>query len=400
MTQPQLPGPDPAASRAGSPSAVPGAPAAEPPPDPTGEQTGGDPSAPPRRTGRPRPVWRTFRRHKPAVAGAVITLFLLFVVLFAEFLAPFGTGRLNADYTYAPPQTLRVSLSEGLYVHGYAFEQDENLRIHYSIDESERIPVRLFAKGESYRLLGVIPTDRHLIGPVNPDDPMYLLGSDRVGRDQLSRLIHATRISLSVGLVGVALAFVLGVVLGGISGYLGGRVDTLIQRFIEFVMAVPTLPLWLGMTAAIPVDIGPVRRYFLISVILSLLAWTTLAREVRGRFLMLRHEDFVTAARLDGASGGRIVFRHMLPSFTSHLIAALTLSIPGVILAETALSWLGLGMRPPVVSLGVLLNDATSVRVIDQAPWLLLPGLLVVVIVLALNFVGDGLRDAADPYRR
>ncbi|MDB1090058.1 ABC transporter permease [Streptomyces sp. ACA25] len=346
-----------------------------------------------------RLVWRSFRRHKLAMAGAAATLLFILVVVFAEFLAPFSTGRLNSEYTYAPPQTPRFSVSDGLYVYGYSFEQDEDLRIRYEENRDDKIPLTFFAKGEPYKLLGVIPSERHLIGPSDPDAPMYLLGSDRVGRDQLSRLIHATRVSLSVGLVGVAFAFMLGVVLGGISGYFSGRVDTLIQRFVEFVMAVPTLPLWLGMTAAIPVDIGPVKRYFLISVILSLLAWTSLAREVRGRFLMLRQEDFVTSAWLDGASRKRVMFRHMLPSFTSHLIAALTLSIPGVILAETALSWLGLGMRPPVVSLGVLLNDATSVRVIDQAPWLLLPGALVVVVVLALNFVGDGLRDAADPYR-
>ncbi|WP_165986622.1 ABC transporter permease [Streptomyces sp. YIM 98790] len=346
-----------------------------------------------------RLVWWSFRRHKLAMAGAVVTLFFLFVVVFAEFLAPFSTSRLDSDYTYAPPQIPKFSFSEGLYVEGYAWEQDEDLRIRYTPDPEQKVPLQFFAKGEEYELFGVIPMDRHLLGPSDPDTMVYLLGSDRVGRDQLSRLVHATRISLSVGLVGVVLAFGLGVVLGGISGYFGGRTDTVIQRFIEFVMAVPTLPLWLGMTAAIPVEVGPVRRYFLISLILSLLAWTTLAREVRGRFLMLRQEDFVTSAWLDGASRKRVMFRHMLPSFTSHLIAALTLSIPGVILAETALSWLGLGMRPPVVSLGVLMNDATSVRVIDQAPWLLLPGLVVVVVVLALNFVGDGLRDAADPYR-
>lgn len=354
-----------------------------------------------------RLVWWGFRKHKLAMIGAVVTLLFFLVALLAEFLAPFTTSHLNERYTYAPPQRLHfIDRAEdggwqfGLYVYGYSDYQDpESLRITYTVDESQKIPVRLFAKGEEYELLGLIPWDRHLIGPVDPEAPMYLLGSDRIGRDQLSRLIYATRISMTVGIIGVLLAFVLGITLGGISGYFGGRVDNFIQRMIEFVMAVPTLPLWLGLTAAIPVTIGPVKRYFLISVILAILAWTTLAREVRGRFLALREEDFVTSAWLDGSSRWRVMFRHMLPSTTSHLIAALTLSIPGVILAETALSWLGVGLQAPVVSWGVLLIDAQSIRVISQAPWLLAPGAAVVIVVLALNFVGDGLRDAADPYK-
>lgn len=354
-----------------------------------------------------RLVWWSFRKHKLAMAGAVVTLLFFLVALLAEFLAPFTPNHLNERYTYAPPQRLHVvdrtedgGWQFGLYVYGYSDYQDpESLRITYTVDESQKIPVRLFAKGDEYKLLGLIPWDRHLIGPVEPGAPMYLLGSDRIGRDQLSRLIYATRISMTVGIIGVLLAFALGITLGGISGYFGGWVDTIIQRMIEFIMAVPTLPLWLGLTAAIPVTIGPVKRYFLISVILAVLAWTTLAREVRGRFLALREEDFVTSAWLDGSSRWRVMFRHMLPSTTSHLIAALTLSIPGVILAETALSWLGVGLQAPVVSWGVLLIDAQSIRVISHAPWLLAPGVAVVVVVLALNFVGDGLRDAADPYK-
>lgn len=349
-----------------------------------------------------RLVWLAFRRHKLAVVSAIILLLFVVLMIFAEFLAPFTNQRLLTDYTYAPPQQLHF-WDDGpeLYVYGYTWEQDpDSLRITYTTDETQKVPLRLFAEGEDYRLFGLIPWDRHLIGPVDQNAPMYLMGSDSLGRDLLSQMIHATRISLSVGVVGVLLAFVLGVVLGGVSGYFGGRTDTLIQRVVELAQAVPALPLYLGLAAALPVTMSPVLRYFLISIILATLAWSGLAREVRGRFLMLREEEFVTSARLDGSSQSRVMFRHMLPSFTSHLIAALTLSIPGVILAETALSWLGLGLQRPVVSWGVLLEEATSIRVVAQAPWLLIPGALVVITVLAMNFVGDGLRDAADPYRR
>lgn len=228
--------------------------------------------------------------------------------------------------------------------------------------------------------------------------PFYLLGGDGQGRDLLSRIIYAARISLSIGLVGVTLSLVLGVVLGGVSGYFGGKIDVLIQRLIEFIMSVPALPLWMGLGAAVPSDWGVLKTYFAITIILSLIAWTGLARVVRGRFLQLRSEDYVLAAELDGARKPRVIFRHMLPAFTSHIIAVITLAIPGMILAETALSFLGLGIQAPAVSWGSLLNDAQSIRIISEAPWLLLPGAAVVIAVITLNFVGDGLRDAADPY--
>jgi peptide/nickel transport system permease protein len=382
-------------------------PSTDGPADGTGSVSGSSPVSKAPTARQSRLVWLAFRRHKLAVVSLVVMVIYLLVVAFAEFLAPFSTSKLHEQYPYAPPQRLHVidrteagGWEYGLYVYGYRDVQDPvSLRITYTVDESQKLPVRLFARGERYKLIGLIPTDRHLIGPADPRTPMYLIGSDAIGRDLLSRLLYATRISMTVGIVGVVLAFVLGVVLGGISGYFGGWVDNVIQRFIEFVMSIPTLPLWVALTAAIPVSVGPVNRYFLISVILAIIAWTTLAREVRGRFLMLREEDFVTSAWLDGSSRRRVMFRHMLPSFTSHLIAALTLSIPGVILAETALSWLGVGLQAPVVSWGVLLIDAQSVSAISSAPWTLLPGAVVVVAVLALNFVGDGLRDAADPYR-
>lgn len=353
-------------------------------------------------------VWWSFRRHRLAMAGLVVTVVFYTVALFADFLAPYPADHFDPDYTYAPPQQLHVvdmsgdGWDWGPYVHGYTLHQDpQTLALSFEVDESQRSHIGFFVRGYPYRLLGLFEIDWHLFGPADPDGPpVYLLGADRLGRDLLSRVIHGTRVSMSIGLVGVAVAFVLGIILGGISGYLGGWVDTVIQRMVEFFLSLPTLPLWLGLAAAIPRGWGPLTRYFAITVVLAMIAWTALAREVRGRFLALREEDFVTAAVLDGAGRPRIIFGHMLPSFTSHLIATLTLAIPAMILAETALSFLGLGLQAPVVSWGVLLQEAQNVRVIADAPWLLLPGVAVVTAVLALNFLGDGLRDAADPYRR
>lgn len=351
-------------------------------------------------------VWWRFRRHRLAMVGAGFTLLLILVALFAEFLAPTTTGAFNAAYTYAPPQRLHWAdlsadgIDLGPYVHGYRSSIDpETLERTFVVDESARIGVGLFVKGEPYRLWGLIPTDRHLLGPTTAGAPMYLLGADRNGRDVLSRIIYGARVSASIGLVGVALSFALGITLGGISGYFGGAADTAIQRTIELLMSIPTIPLWLGLAAAVPPGWGPLKSYFAITTILSVIGWTDLARVVRGRFLSLREEDFVRAALLDGCSRPRIIFRHMLPSFASHVIASLTLAIPYVILAETALSFLGLGLQPPVVSWGVLLQEAQNIRSIATAPWLLTPGIAVTLTVLALNFVGDGLRDSADPYR-
>jgi peptide/nickel transport system permease protein len=349
-------------------------------------------------------VWWGFKRHRLAMVGMVVTGLIYLLAIFAEFLAPYSSGHYNPDYAYAPPQKLHVldGGDLGLYVYGYKSKQDpETLELTWTTDESKKVPVSFFAKGEEYKMFGLIPGDRHLIGATDSTKarPMYLLGADRNGHDLLSRIIHGARVSMSIGLVGVAVAFVLGIVLGGVSGFFGGIVDTVIQRGVEFFMSIPTLPLWLGLAAAVPPGWGPLKRYFAVTVILSMIAWTHLARVVRSRFLSLREEDFVTAAQVDGASQPRIIFRHMLPSFSSYLIASLTLSIPGMILAETSLSFLGLGLQAPVVSWGVLLQEAQNIRAVATAPWLLLPGLLVVVTVLALNFLGDGLRDAADPYK-
>lgn len=349
-------------------------------------------------------MWWRFRRHKLALISGCIVLAIYCVALLAEFLAPFDPSAYRAEYKYAPPQWLHLidrsdGVKIGLYVYGYKSEVDPvALRRVFTIDEEQKVPVRFFAKGNTYKLLGLIKTNRHLLGPANSSQPMYLLGADRLGRDLLTRLIYGTRISMSIGLVGVTVSLILGIVIGGISGYYGGQVDNFIQRVTEFIRSLPTIPLWLGLAAALPLNWSALKVYFAITIILSFIGWTSLARVVRGRFLSLREEDFVLAAQLDGASQWKVMFKHMLPAFYSHIIASITLAIPGMILAETALSFLGLGLRPPVVSWGVLLQDAQSVRAIATAPWLLIPALAVVAAVLSLNFLGDGLRDAADPY--
>jgi peptide/nickel transport system permease protein len=346
-------------------------------------------------------AWWKFRRHKLAVTGGIVVLLIYLVAAFAEFLAPQGPGDYSARYTYAPPQRLHVTFEggPGLHVNGYKVSVNpESFAREFVIDPESRIPVGFFVKGTPYRMWGLIPWDRHLIGPIEPGQPMFLWGADRLGRDVLSRTIHGTRISMTIGLVGVTLSLVFGILLGGLSGYYGGRTDNIIQRLIEFLLAIPTIPLWMGLAAAIPPTLSPVQVYFMITIILSLVGWTGLARVVRGRFLALKNEDFVTAARLDGGSELGIILRHMTPSFASHIIAAVTLAIPVMVLSETALSFLGIGLRPPVVSWGVLLQEAQNIRSVATAPWLLLPGLAVIVTVLSLNFLGDGLRDAADPY--
>jgi len=349
-------------------------------------------------------VWWKFRKHKLALISGVIVILIYLVALFVEFLAPFPPTQTNSKYLYAPPQKLYLFDDQGKFspmVNGYISKVDPvALRRTFEVDPAQRIPVRFFVKGYEYKLFGIFPANVHLFGPVDPTQPMYLLGADRLGRDLLSRLITGTRISMSIGLIGVILSLVLGILLGGISGYYGGTVDNIIQRVIEFLRSIPSIPLWLGLAAALPPSMPPLQVYFGITIILSLIGWTGLARVVRGRFLALREEDFVLSARLDGQSELGIILLQMLPAFTSHIIAAVTLAIPTMILSETSLSFLGLGLREPVVSWGVLLQDAQDIRSIATAPWLMLPALAVVVAVLTLNFLGDGLRDAADPYAR
>jgi peptide/nickel transport system permease protein len=343
-----------------------------------------------------------FFRHRLAVAAAIAILVFYVITAFAEFLAPSLPDTARPQFTYAPPQTFALFAGPQFLPHvaGYAMQIDKvALRRVFVPDPSKIVPVGLFVQGPAYKLWGLIPLDRHLFGPTDPTQPFYLLGADHLGRDVFSRLIYATRVSMSIGLVGVAMSLLLGTVLGAVSGFYGRWVDTLIQRLIEIVSAMPTIPLWLGLAAAIPLTWSPLRVYFVITLIVSLVGWTSLAREVRGRVLALRQEDFVTAARLDGAAEARLIFRHILPSLTSHILAVVTLAVPSMIVAETSLSFLGIGLKPPVVSWGVLLQDAQNIRAVATAPWLLVwPSLAVVLAVLSFNFFGDGLRDAADPY--
>ena len=346
-------------------------------------------------------MWWKFRKHRLALLGLFVVLAFYFVALFADFFAPVSTDTYLADYAYAPPQTLNL-FRDGQFapfVNSYTFERDPvSFKKTWTLDESTIIPVGFFVHGERYRLWGLIETDIHLIGPTETGEPFYLMGADKSGRDVFSRVIYSSRISLSIGLVGVFLSLTLGITLGGISGLVGGFWDNLIQRLIEITMSIPMLPIIIAIAALVPIDWSVLLVYFIVSVLLALSSWTGLARVVRGKFLALREEDFVLAARLDGAKGRRLIFRHMLPSFYSHIIASLTLALPGMILAETALSYLGVGLRPPAVSWGVQLQEAQKINVIASYPWLLFPAFAVIIIVLAFNFLGDGLRDAADPY--
>lgn len=347
-------------------------------------------------------MWWKFRRHKVAVwAGAVLLLFYL-SILVSEVIAPYNLNTRDPRHIYAPPQSVHFFHDGGFvgpFVYGYRFRLNtQTLKREYSEDPRKVQPIRFFCLGDSYRFWGAVEGRFHLVCPAE-GGTLFLLGTDRLGRDVLSRITYGTRISLTVGLLGITISFLIGITLGGISGYYGGWIDNVIQRLIEMLRSLPELPLWMALSAALPVKWDPVLVYFGITIILGLLDWPGLARAVRSKFLALREEDFCTAAQLMGASTSRIIGRHLLPSFMSHLIASASLSIPAMILGETALSFLGLGLRPPITSWGVLLTEAQNIDVVKLYPWLMLPALPVFIVVLAFNFLGDGLRDAADPYK-
>jgi peptide/nickel transport system permease protein len=353
-------------------------------------------------------VWWAFRRHRLAMAGLVVTVIMYIVAVIPGFFAVNDPSQQNARAAFYPPQALHVidtsedgSWSVRPYIYPYVLKRDpKTLAAIYAQDRTHKVYLKMFSQGYEYSVFGLFNSTTHLFASENARQPLFFFGADRLGRCVYSRIMIGTQISLSVGLVGVFLALSIGIVLGGISGYYGGKIDFAIQRVIELVLSLPTIPIWLAASAAVPQNWPATLNYFMITLILSLTGWAQLARVVRGRFLSLRTEEFVTAARLDGASEGRIIFRHMLPSFASHIIASISLAIPTMILAETSLSFLGLGLQPPTISWGVLLREAQNIRSIATAPWLFIPGVAVVIAVIALNFLGDGLRDASDPYNK
>jgi peptide/nickel transport system permease protein len=348
-------------------------------------------------------VWWRFRKNVLAVISTVVLIFLATVVLLPDFFATMSPEKTNARLAFIPVQSIHW-LDEGQlkpWVPSVEGKRDPvTLKMLWTTDETQKTYVKFFGSSWSYSVLGLFESNIHLVSGADQtqENQIFLLGTDRLGRDQWSRLAFATRISMTIGMISVIVSVVLGLLLGGISGYFGGWIDNIIQRLIELLQSLPTIPIWLALTAALPRTWSPEKVFFAITIILALRGWTTLAREVRGRFLSLREEDFVLAAELSGASQARIILKHMIPTFTSHIIATSTLAIPVMIVTETSLSFLGLGMRPPAISWGVMLQEAQNIQTLALAPWLLTPGLIVIVAVLAFNLVGDGLRDAADPY--
>ena len=347
-------------------------------------------------------MWWKLKRHRLAlISGAILALFYLSAA-FAEFLAPYGLHSRHTEHIYAPPQSVHL-LHEGRLRMPFVYPQQyrlnmETLKREYGEDRSRPMSLRFLCRGKAYEFWGLMASDLHLVCPPEGGE-FFFLGTDRLGRDLLSRILYGGRISLTIGLIGITLSTLFGVILGGLAGYYGGRVDSLVQRLIEIVRSFPELPLWLALSALLPVSWSPVLVFFGITLILALIDWTGLARAARSKFLALREEDYCVSAEIMGASPQRIIGRHLLPGFSSHLIASASLSVPNMILGETALSFLGLGLRPPITSWGVLLNEAQNINVVALYPWLILPVTPVIIVILAFNFFGDGLRDAADPYK-
>lgn len=351
-------------------------------------------------------MWWKFRNHKMALLGGTILAILVILSLFSEFVGPYTPQERTAKYAQGQPMGFHFIDAENCFhlrpfVYARVAKRNKiTLRMETTVDKSKTWPINFFVRGDNYKLLGLFKSDIHLFGFEDKRHFIHLLGTDQLGRDMFSRVLYATRTSLSIGAIGVGLAFLMGITLGGIAGYFGGMVDSVIMRLIEFIRSIPTLPLWMALAAALPREWTALQVYLSITAILALIGWTHLARRVRGKLLALREEEFVLAARLSGCSHARIVLRHMLPSFMSYMIVDLTISFPYIIMAETALSFLGLGMREPIVSWGVLLYSAQNIRSMMLMPWLLIPGLVVIIAVIAFNFLGDGMRDAADPYTK
>lgn len=348
-------------------------------------------------------IWWRFRRHRLAMLSLILLIILYLIAIFPEFAAPYDAQTRFEKFQQSPPTKVRFFDENGGFQRPFIYPLKRELdqktfKYTYTADTSQRYPILFFVEGDSYKLWGRWEGNRHFFGTGVDGPPLVLFGTDELGRDILSRTFYGARISLSIGFVGVFLSFFIGVLLGGLSGYFGGVIDEVIQRIIDFLLSIPALPFWMALAAALPREWSAIQTYFAITVILSIIGWSGLARVVRGKLLALREEDYSLAAQAAGASQPRIIFRHLLPGFTSHLIVSLTLAIPGSILGETSLSFLGLGMQPPAVSWGVLLRDAQDMVVVAQQPWRLIPGLFVIVAVLLFNFIGDGLRDAADPY--